>query len=117
MVGSAEGSGYDLPQSKVGAAELRNAVRFPLQIPIRIFAGDLTLDATTVDISATGILFEAKQVLPLQMKVQFTMKMPAQAMGTTVDVIVNCSGRVVRCTSSGECTRIAAVIDEYYFSQ
>lgn len=117
MVGSAEEAVYAAPDTQTGSVELRSSVRFPLQIPVTIFAGELMLEATTVDISATGLLFETNRVLPLQMQVQFTMKMPAKAMGTTVDVIVNCGGRVVRCTSSGECMRIAAVIDEYYFSQ
>lgn len=117
MVGSAEGTVWGTQQSQSEAVELRSAVRFPLRIPVTVFADNRKLDATTVDISATGILFVTNESLPLQMQVQFSMKMPAKAMGTAVDVIVNCVGRVVRCTSSGECTRIAAVIDEYYFSQ
>ena len=117
MVGSVEGQEWGTQQSQGGTAELRSAVRFPLQIPVTVFAGDETLEATTVDISANGVLFVTTTVLPLQMQVQFTLKMPAEAMGTTVDVIVHCGGRVVRCTSSGDLTRIAAMIDEYYFSQ
>ncbi len=104
-----------VPQA--GGAELRNAVRFPLQIPVRIFAEGMELDAMTENISATGVLFVIDRPLPLQMQVRFTMKMPAEAMGTPVDVVVHCGGRVVRCTSSGACTQAAAVIDEYYFSQ
>ncbi len=98
-------------------AELRNAVRFPLRIPVTIFAEGVQLEAVTENISATGVLFVVDRPLPLQMQVRFTMKMPAEAMGTPVDVVVHCGGRVVRCTSSGVCTQAAAVIDEYYFSQ
>ncbi len=71
----------------------------------------------TENISATGILFKLDQSLPLQLQLSFTMKMPADEMGTPVDVVVHCVGRVVRCTTSEQSTWAAAVIDEYYFSQ
>jgi PilZ domain len=99
------------------AAELRNAVRFPLQIPLRLFTAQGEVAATTENISATGVAFTVAQPLEVQTAVRFTMKMPAEAMGTPVDVVVHCAGRVVRCTPNGECSRAAAVIDEYYFSQ
>jgi hypothetical protein len=102
---------------QAGGSELRNAVRFPLVIPVTIDADGEEIEATTENISATGVLFVVDRPLPLKMRVRFTMKMPGQAMGTPVDVVVNCGGRVVRCTTSGGCTRAAAVIDEYYFSQ
>jgi hypothetical protein len=97
--------------------ELRSAVRFPLVIPVRIEADGQLIDAMTENISATGVLFVVDQPLALQKQVRFTLKMPGEAMGTPVDVVVHCGGRVVRCTTSGGCTRAAAVIDEYYFSQ
>ncbi len=98
-------------------AELRSAVRFPLAIPVTIeFDGD-QLEAMTENISATGVLFVVDRPLPLQKHVRFVMKMPKEAMGTPADVVVNCGGRVVRCTTSSGCTRVAAVIDEYYFTQ
>jgi hypothetical protein len=102
---------------QTGGSELRNAVRFPLVIPVKIDAGGEQIEATTENISATGVLFVVDRPLPLKMQVRFTMKMPGEAMGTPADVVVNCGGRVVRCTTSGGCTRAAAVIDEYYFSQ
>jgi hypothetical protein len=98
-------------------AELRNAVRFPLRIPLRLFTAQGEVAATTENISATGVAFILATPLEVQTAVRFTMKMPAEAMGTPVDVVVHCAGRVVRCTPSGECSRAAAVIDEYYFSQ
>ncbi len=98
-------------------AELRNAVRFPLVIPVKVEVDDREMDATTENISATGILFVVDRPLPVQKHVRFVMKMPKEAMGTPADVVVNCGGRVVRCTTSGGCTRVAAVIDEYYFTQ
>ncbi len=97
--------------------ELRNAVRFPLVIPVRVEVDDREIDAMTENISATGVLFVVDRPFPLQKHVRFVMKMPKEAMGTPADVVVNCGGRVVRCTTSGGCTRVAAVIDEYYFTQ
>jgi PilZ domain len=105
-------------QAKADApVELRNAVRFPLQIPLRLFTADGELAATTENISATGVAFTLARPLEVQTQVRFTMKMPAEAMGTPTDVVVHCTGRVVRCNTSETCWRAAAVIDEYYFSQ
>lgn len=102
---------------QAGGSELRNAVRFPLVIPVLIEASGVQMKAMTENISATGVLFVVDRPLALQTPVRFTMTMPGRAMGTPVDVVVKCGGRVVRCTTSGGCTRAAAVIDEYYFSQ
>jgi hypothetical protein len=98
-------------------AELRNAVRFPLRIPLRVFTPWGELAAVTENISATGVAFLADTAIEVQTVVRFTLKMPAETMGTPQDVVVHCAGRVVRCTSGAECSRAAAVIDEYYFSQ
>jgi hypothetical protein len=96
--------------------ELRAAVRFPLRIPIavRTEAGDIA--AMTVNISANGVLFEVPGQLLVGSIVSFTIPMPAAAMGTPEDVVVNCSGRVVRCNESEKGWQAAAVIDKYYFS-
>ncbi len=98
-------------------AELRNAVRFPLRIPLRLFTAAGEVAAMTENISATGVAFTLNRPLEVQTPVRFTMKMPAEAMGTPTDVVVHCAGRVVRCTPGAEGMRAAAVIDEYYFSQ
>jgi PilZ domain len=105
-------------QAKADApVELRNAVRFPLQIPLRLFTATGEIAAMTENISATGVAFTLPRPLEVQTQVRFTMKMPAEAMGTPTDVVVHCTGRVVRCNTSETCWRAAAVIDEYYFSQ
>ena len=97
--------------------ELRNAVRFPLVLSVRIDVDGGALQAMTENISATGVLLVVDRPLPLKKQVRFFMQMPREAMGTPADVVVNCGGRVVRCTTSGGCTWVAAVIDEYYFTQ
>ena len=105
-------------QAKADApVELRNAVRFPLQIPLRLFTAGGEIPAMTENISATGVAFTLTRPLEVHTQVRFTMKMPSEAMGTPTDVVVHCTGRVVRCNTSDTCWRAAAVIDEYYFSQ
>lgn len=96
--------------------ELRAAVRFPLSIPISVLTALGEMAATTVNISANGILFELAKALQVGTSVSFTIQMPAEAMGTPADVMVNCSGRVVRCTPEKDLWRVAALIDKYYFS-
>jgi hypothetical protein len=108
-------SGVSAPA--VPPVELRAAVRFPLCIPITITTGAGDVSAMTVNISANGILFE-KLVSPLELgsAVSFTIPMPAEAMGTPADVVVRCTGRVVRCAQNENGWQAAAVIDKYYFS-
>ena len=96
--------------------ELRNAVRFPLQIPLRLFTAAGEIAAMTENISATGVAFTLPRPLEVQTQVRFTMKMPAEAMGTPTDVVLHCTGRVVRCTPDAKTTHVAAVIDKYHFS-
>lgn len=96
--------------------ELRAAVRFPLRIPISVSTSAGEVTATTVNISASGILFEVERGLEIGSSVSFTIPMPAQAMGTQDDVVVRCAGRVVRCTRGDNASQVAAVIDKYYFS-
>ncbi|HEX3941909.1 MAG TPA: PilZ domain-containing protein [Acidobacteriaceae bacterium] len=96
--------------------ELRAAVRFPLRIPISVLTHLGQMDAMTVNISANGILFEVEKPVEVSSSVSFTIQMPAEAMGTPGDVMVNCSGRVVRCKPEQKLWQVAALIDKYYFS-
>ena len=100
--------------------ELRAAVRFPLCVPITISTETGDLPAVTENISANGVLFELGTSLAVGSIVSFTIKMPAEAMGTPTDVVLHCTGRVVRCTPDVkpevQTTHVAAVIDKYHFS-
>jgi hypothetical protein len=49
--------------------------------------------------------------------IQFSISMPAQAMGAQKDVVVDCVGRVVRCTPIGDKVAVGAIIDEYHISR
>jgi hypothetical protein len=96
--------------------ELRAAVRFPLCVPITICTELGDLPAVTENISANGVLFELATPLVVGSIVSFTIAMPAEAMGTPTDVVLHCTGRVVRCTPDVKTTHVAAVIDKYHFS-
>ncbi len=96
--------------------ELRAAVRFPLCVPITICTETGDLPAVTENISANGVLFELATALVVGSLVSFTIAMPAEAMGTPTDVVLHCTGRVVRCTPDVKTSHVAAVIDKYHFS-
>jgi len=97
--------------------ELRAAVRFPLRAPITISTPAGELPAMSENISANGILFELAIALEVGSPLSFTVPMPAEAMGTPTDVVLRCTGRVVRCKPDVKTTHVAAVIDQYEFSQ
>lgn len=110
----------ELPPTAERTTELRAAVRFPLSVPISLSTEGGEIAAQTVNISANGVLFELTKALRVGSTVSFVIQMPAEAMGTPTDVVVNCAGRVVRCAEikaeNNKSWHAAAVIDKYYFS-
>jgi c-di-GMP-binding flagellar brake protein YcgR len=69
--------------------------------------------AVTEDVSANGMLFTAEEVPAIGARVEFELKMPAAIMGGVDDVLLRCTGRIVRHQQSGVKKMAAAVIDEY----
>ncbi len=102
----------------VSTLEMRSAVRFPIQLPVAIRSESGTYQAMTTDISAGGVLFHAEKAVAVGSTIEFTINMPASVVGTPTDVLVNCVGRVVRCSEekSGPAD-VAAVIDDYSFER
>lgn len=96
-----------------GADQLRTAVRFPMRLPLVVRSADGAVDATTEDISANGILFTGPNLPALDSRIEFTINMPAGVMGTPEDVLIHCSGRIVRHSSQDGENQAAAIIDEY----
>jgi hypothetical protein len=43
------------------------------------------------------------------------LRMPGSVLGVGHDVLVDCTGRVVRCSKSQAQSQVAATIDEYRF--
>ncbi|HEX7285300.1 MAG TPA: PilZ domain-containing protein [Candidatus Angelobacter sp.] len=97
----------------------RSSVRFPLKLPITVRTADAHEHfAETADISAGGVLFHTRTALDVGTSIRFRIVLPAAVLGTHTDVLVNCTGRVVRSTvpDNGK-SAVAAVIDEYCFER
>jgi hypothetical protein len=95
--------------------EVRCSVRFPLTLPVLVQTPRRELTALTRNVSASGVLFETHNSLPVGERISFSLRMPGAVLGTPHDVLVNCRGRVVRCSKSQAQSQVAATIDEYQF--
>ncbi|WP_089408105.1 PilZ domain-containing protein [Granulicella rosea] len=93
---------------------VRTAVRFPMQLAIRIKTEDGEIEAVTENISANGILFSGESLPAVDSRIEFTIDMPASVMGSASDVSIHCTGRVVRHQVKGDLKQAAAIIDEYF---
>jgi PilZ domain len=93
--------------------EMRSSVRFPLHLTVAVRAHEAERQAETVDISAGGVLLEMDGGMDVGSNIEFTIFMPAGRLGSRKDVLVSCVGRVVRCSSTGERSAVAAVIEDY----
>jgi len=98
------------------ATEDRSAVRFPLQLPMKVTTAQGVLETVTNNISASGVLFEMDELLPVNAQLHFALTMPAVTLGSTGDVVIHCIGHVVRSYASLPRCHAAAVIDEYRFT-
>ncbi len=98
-------------------SELRNSIRFPLQLQVILKTATAEYRAKTIDISAGGILFHAEADITVGAEVEFTIEMPGDVLGTDHAVFVKCQGRVVRSSEEASARSIAVVIDEYHFER
>lgn len=97
-----------------GRNAVRTSVRFPMQLAVVLVTESGPLNAETIDVSANGLLFSAERLPAVGSKVVFTMTMPSAVMGSTDDVMIHCTGRIVRHQPTEHILRAAAVIDEYF---
>ena len=97
--------------------EVRCAVRFPLSLPVVLSDGSTELEALTLDVSASGVLFELDRPLEEGAEIRFSLRMPRAVLGAPHDVLVQCVGRVVRCSMSQSHYLAASTIDEYEFAE
>lgn len=97
--------------------EVRCAVRFPLALPIVLATPKGDISAITRNVSASGVLFELEAPLSAGMEIRFSLRMPGAVLGTPRDVLVHCTGRVVRCSMSSSRYLSAATIDDYSFAE
>jgi PilZ domain len=97
--------------------EVRCAVRFPLALPVVLSTGKSELTAQTRNVSASGVLFALDRELKVGLGIRFSLRMPGSALGAPKDVLVHCTGRVVRCSLSQHQYFAASTIDEYRFAE
>jgi hypothetical protein len=93
---------------------VRTAVRFPLRLALHLKTEDGVIEATTVDVSSNGLLFETAHLPRIGSTIELTMDMPSQVMGSPTDVSIQCTGRVVRHQHVNDVSMAAAVIDHYF---
>jgi hypothetical protein len=93
---------------------VRNAVRFPMKLALRVHTERGELEAVTENISANGLLFVGKHLPAVDSRIEFTIAMPSSVMGSKTDVTIHCIGRIVRHQNLGGEKKAAAVIDEYF---
>jgi hypothetical protein len=96
--------------------EVRCAVRFPLSLPVVLATSTEEFSAVTSNVSASGVLFITDRKVHQGALIGFSLRMPGEILGTPRDVLVHCSGRVVRCYPSQTGYHTAATIDEYRFA-
>jgi len=92
-------------------------VRFPLALPVVLNAGKAEMSAMTRNVSASGVLFALDKELKVGLDIRFSLRMPGTVLGTPNDVLVHCTGRVVRCSLSDHQYLAASTIDEYQFAE
>jgi hypothetical protein len=95
--------------------EVRCAVRFPLTLPVVLLTSAGEFAALTRNVSASGVLLELDQPLAVGLEIRFSLRMPGTVLGTPRDVLVECLGRVVRCSLGQSNYQAGATIDEYQF--
>ena len=103
------------PAEEAEHHEVRCAVRFPLMLPVLISWRGGEQSALTKNVSANGVLFETAHAVTVGERIRFSLRMPGAVLGTPHDVLVDCRGRVVRCSMSHSQSHVAATIDEYRF--
>lgn len=113
VVARTPSAGVDAPAP--GYQDVRCAVRFPLRLPVVVSAGAEEQAAITRNVSASGVLFEMNSPLKVGEGIRFSLRMPGAVLGTPHDVLVDCRGRVVRCSKSQTQSHVAATIDDYQF--
>jgi PilZ domain len=98
--------------------DMQSAVRFPIKLPVSVKSKSGEQRTETENISANGVLFQVvDSEMPVGSMVDFTISLPADIVGATADVQLDCRGRVVRSFEEGGRRGVGVVIDEYRFER
>lgn len=93
--------------------DVRYAVRFPVDLPVHVVTPSGEYEGRTENVSASGVLILSKDSIEVDSTVEFFLKMPKGSIGSTEDMVVQCVGRVTRCSEDAGGSHIAALIDDY----
>jgi hypothetical protein len=104
-------------KGRKGYTDVQGAPRFPIKLPVSLKLGTSGKTAETQNISANGVLFRMDADMPVGSAVDFTISLPADVVGATADVQVDCRGRVVRSYDDAGRRAVGVVIDEYRFER
>jgi hypothetical protein len=114
--GSQESMG-DNTKGRTRYNDMQSAPRFPIKLPVAVKSQTGARSAETENISANGVLFQVDSEMPIGSMVDFTISLPADVMGSSADVQLDCRGRVVRNFEDGGRRGVGVVIDEYHFER
>ncbi len=95
--------------------DIRCGVRFPLKLAVMVNFDGKKMPAESQNISSSGAVLELEEAIPVGAPIQFTIAMPGARLCLPKDMLVDCTGRVVRCSPVGDRHELAAMIDEYRF--
>jgi len=122
----------DVSKNRMAYTDVQGAPRFPIKLPVALKSQGIPSGLTgpdvqgksvleksieTENISANGVLFRMDADVPVGSAVDFTISLPADVVGATADVQVDCRGRVVRSFADGGRRGVGVVIDEYRFDR
>jgi hypothetical protein len=107
----------NVSKSRKGYTGVQGAPRFPIKLPVEMKSGATGDAVETENISANGVLFRMDADVPVGSAVDFRISLPADVVGATADVQVDCHGRVVRSFEDGGRRGVGVVIDEYRFER
>jgi len=108
------------PANKTAAsryADLQSAARFPVRLPISVKSNTGERLTESENISANCVLFQLDSEMPVGSAVDFTISLPADIVGASADVQLQCRGRVARSFAEGSRVGLGVVIEEYQFKR
>jgi hypothetical protein len=93
---------------------IRNAVRFPIKLEAIVHAMEGDLQAVTINISNTGVLFAVDQAVRVGQQLEFTLFLSTDS-ESQKNGQIHCKGKVVRCEAKRWRFVAAATIEDYEF--
>ena len=107
----------DRAKNRARYNDVQSAARFPIKLPVAVRSQTGARSTETENISANGVMFQVDSDMPVGSMVDFTISLPADVVGSSADVQLDCRGRVVRSFEDGGRRGVGVVIDEYRFER